>query len=301
MGAFDNFFELGGHSLLATQLVSRVRSAFGVSLPLRALFESPTVAGLMEAVRRAGRDEEGVPPVVPVPRDQPLPLSAAQERLWFLEQLEPGRGTYVMPASLRLAGGLDAGVLQRALDEVVRRHETLRTTFHTADGQPYQEVQPRLALPLPVIDLRRLSGRETEAERLAVALAHQPFDLARGPLLRVSLLRLEAAEHLLLLQVHHVIADAWSLSVLFGELAALYEAFSRGEPSPLPELPVQYADFAAWQRGRCGPGPLRPSDRLLAAAAGRRARGAGAAHRPAAPPGAHLPRRRLLARPLTAR
>ncbi|HEX4963096.1 MAG TPA: amino acid adenylation domain-containing protein [Thermoanaerobaculia bacterium] len=256
VGIFDNFFELGGHSLLATQLVSRVREALGATLPLRALFESPTVAGLAEVLRLSGREEEIVPPVTRVPRDGLLPLSAAQERLWFLEQLEPGRSTYVMPSSLRLAGDLDAGVLRRALGEVVQRHETLRTTFHTTAGRPYQEIRPRLELLLPVVDLRELpaAGREAEAERLAVVTAHQPFDLVRGPLLRVSLLRLAAAEHVLLLQVHHVIADAWSLSVLFSELVALYEAFSRGEPSPLPELPVQYADFAAWQRGPAGQG-----------------------------------------------
>ncbi|HYH46786.1 MAG TPA: amino acid adenylation domain-containing protein, partial [Thermoanaerobaculia bacterium] len=256
IGAADDFFELGGHSLLATQVQSRVREALGVELPLRSLFEKPTVAALAAEVEvlRAGSRGGEITALRPGPRTGRLPLSFSQERLWFLEQLEPGRPTYVMPAALRLAGRLDVAVLGRALAEVVRRHEALRTTFRVTDGVPHQEIRPEIGSLLPVIDLRHLIGAgagagEAEAERIAAAEVRRPFDLTRGPLLRVSLLWLAADEHLCLLQVHHAVADAWSLSRLVHELGRLYAAYHRGEPSPLPGLPVQYADFALWQRG----------------------------------------------------
>ncbi len=250
VGVYDDFFELGGHSLLATRLASRLRTAFGVELPIRQLFETPTLAALAAAVQEARRVD--VPPVVPVPRDSSLPLSFAQERMWFLEQLEPGRSTYIMPSSLRLLGSLRADLLERALNEVARRHETLRTTFGAVDGRPFQEIRPELALAIPVVDLQGVFDREAEAERINAIEVRRPFDLARGPLLRVTLLRLAAEDHLCLLQVHHSIADAWSLGRLMDELTRLYIAFSRGEAAPLPPLPVQYADFAVWQRGPVG-------------------------------------------------
>ncbi|MET0396637.1 MAG: non-ribosomal peptide synthase/polyketide synthase [Longimicrobiaceae bacterium] len=246
------FFDLGGHSLLATQVVSRARQAFGVEVPLRALFEAPTVAGLarrIEALRGAGASP--APPIVPTPRDgAPLPVSFAQQRLWVVDRLEPGSPAYNMPYALRLRGALDTGALRAGLDALARRHETLRTTFAEHGGRPVQVVHPPAPVPLPVLDLRGLpeAAREGEALRLAAEEALRPFDLARGPLLRATLLRLGAADHVLCSTLHHVVSDGWSRGVLVREVSALYAAFRRGEPSPLPELEVQYADFAAWQR-----------------------------------------------------
>ncbi|HSG40923.1 MAG TPA: amino acid adenylation domain-containing protein, partial [Thermoanaerobaculia bacterium] len=226
--------------------------AFGVEVPILRLFEAPTVASLAVEVGEARR--AGAPPVLPVPRDGRLPLSFAQERLWFLESLEPGRSTYIMPSSLRLVGNLRTDLLAKALNEVARRHEALRTTFRVVDGRPCQVIRPELAFPLPVLDLQGLPepAREAEAERIHAAEVRRPFNLVQGPLLRVCLLRLSAEDHLCLLQVHHSIADAWSLGRLMDELGRLYAAFGEGRPSPLPELPVQYADFAVWQRGPAG-------------------------------------------------
>ncbi|MFL6335978.1 MAG: amino acid adenylation domain-containing protein [Pyrinomonadaceae bacterium] len=249
----DNFFELGGHSLLATQVASRGRVALGVELPLRALFTSPTVESLareVEAARRGGKGPE-VPPVGRAPREGDLPLSFAQQRLWFLDQLEPGGSAYNMPAAVRLVGVLDVAALGRALSEVVSRHEVLRTTFFAPAGEPVQVVAPPAPVPLPVTDLSALpeAKREAEAERLAVEEAQRPFDLAVGPPSRASLIRLSTQEHRLLLTMHHIVSDGWSMGVLVREMTALYEAFVQGRPSPLAELPVQYADYAVWQRG----------------------------------------------------
>ncbi|MET0399320.1 MAG: non-ribosomal peptide synthase/polyketide synthase [Longimicrobiaceae bacterium] len=254
VGTGDDFFELGGHSLLATQVVSRVRSALGCELPLRAVFEAPTVAGLarrVDRLRSGAPAGDQAPPLVPLPRDgSPLPASFAQQRLWIIDRLEPGSTAYNMPLALRLRGPLDARVLGRALAEVARRHEVLRTVFGEAGGAPFQVVRPAGGPALRAADLSRLAPgeRAREADRLVPRLAGRPFDLAAGPLFRPALLRLDDAEHVLVLDMHHVVADGWSMGVLFGEVAALYEAFARGAPSPLPELPVQYADYAAWQR-----------------------------------------------------
>ncbi|HEU0052591.1 MAG TPA: condensation domain-containing protein, partial [Longimicrobium sp.] len=251
VGVEENFFALGGHSLLATRVASRVRELLGVELPLRALFEDPTVAALadrVEALRRAGVPP--LPPVVPAPRDGPLPLSFAQERLWIVDRMEPGAAVYNVPAALRLSGALDAAALERSLGEIVRRHEALRTTFREAAGGPVQVVAPFAGFTLPVEELSGLDddAREAEVERRAAAEAARPFDLAAGPLFRAALLRLGAGEHVLLLSMHHIVSDGWSLGVLVRELSALYAAFREGRESPLPDLPVQYADHAAWER-----------------------------------------------------
>jgi len=248
----DNFFDLGGHSLLATQLISRLRDTFGVEFPLRGLFESPTVASLNERLEALLQTEQGLvaPPLLPVSRFGEMLLSFAQARLWFLEQLEPGSSAYNIPAAVRLTGSLDVVALEQSLQEIVQRHEALRTTFAMVSGEPIQVISPVLALTLPLVDLHSLpeAQQEAEVERLATESAQQPFDLAMGPLLRATLLNLGEAEHVLLLTMHHIVSDGWSMGVLIRELAALYEAFSTGKPSPLPELPIQYADFAHWQR-----------------------------------------------------
>ncbi|HEY0096488.1 MAG TPA: condensation domain-containing protein, partial [Archangium sp.] len=181
-----------------------------------------------------------------------FPLSFTQQRLWFLDQLEPGSALYNIPTALRVEGALNALVLERSLEEVVRRHESLRTLFRSEEGQAAQVVLPAPRLPLNVVDLRELPAteREEEAQRLVNAEAIRPFDLARGPLLRTLLLQLGDQDHVLLLTVHHIVSDGWSMDVLIRELVMLYMTFSAGKPSPLPELPIQYVDYASWQRER---------------------------------------------------
>jgi amino acid adenylation domain-containing protein len=252
VGIHDNFFELGGHSLLATQVIYRVRSTLQVELPLRCLFESPTVAGLAESIEATMKAGQGLkaPPIVPVPRDGNLPLSFAQERLWLMDRLEPNNSAYNVPAALRFIGSLNIAALEQSLNEIVRRHEVLRTTFTVVDGQPIQVIAPSLTLKIPVVDLQALPEAEREAEvlKLAERDVQLPFDLAREPLLRVTLLKLGVSEHVVILTMHHIVSDAWSDAVFIRELTALYEAFSTGKSSPLPELAIQYADFAHWQR-----------------------------------------------------
>jgi amino acid adenylation domain-containing protein len=251
VGVHDNFFELGGHSLLATQLMSRVRQSFAVELPLRALFQQPTVAGLALSLETARLGEQELaPPVVRVTREEPLPLSFAQQRLWFIDQLQPGSGAYNLPTAVRLTGQLNLEVTERTFAEVVRRHEALRTTFAAPDGQPVQVVHEAEGFAIPVTDLSAVpeGEREERVRALALAEAQRPFDLQSGPLLRVSLLRLGEADHVALFTMHHIVSDGWSMGILVREVATLYGAYVRGEESPLPELAVQYGDFAAWQR-----------------------------------------------------
>ncbi|HVH13427.1 MAG TPA: condensation domain-containing protein, partial [Longimicrobium sp.] len=252
VGANGDFFALGGHSLLATRVVSRVRQAFGIDLPLRTLFEAPTVAGIAERVQ-ALRAAGGIaaPAIVPAVREGSLPLSFAQERLWFIDQLQPGSAAYNMPYALRMGSGVDLDVLARALTALVARHETLRTVFPTEDGVPVQRVLP----PSPIVpethDLRHLPADEREgaAARLARDEASAPFDLARGPLARARVVRLGDADALVLLTLHHIVSDGWSQDLLARDLSELYAAFAEDREPALPPLPVQYADYAVWQRG----------------------------------------------------
>ncbi|HEX6863532.1 MAG TPA: amino acid adenylation domain-containing protein, partial [Thermoanaerobaculia bacterium] len=252
VGARDDFFDLGGHSLLATQVTSRVRSVLGVELPLRALFEDPTVAALARRIERergSGATPQA-PPLRPAPRDGDLPLSFAQQRLWFLDQLQPGTPLYNIPLSVRLTGPLDPRALEASLGRIVARHESLRTTFPPAGGQPVQRISPPGPWRLPQVDLQALpeDRRRPESLRLAAEESRLPFDLTRGPLLRAALLRLGDGEHAILLTQHHIVSDGWSVRVLMRELAALYPALAEGRPDPLPPLPLQYPDFAVWQR-----------------------------------------------------
>jgi amino acid adenylation domain-containing protein len=248
----DNFFELGGHSLLATQVISRLRKAFCVDLPLRSLFETPTIAKVAQKIEIIRKEVQNVQAKViqPVSHDQDLPLSFAQQRLWFLDQLEGGTATYNMPIALQLSGSLQLTVLEQSLTEIVRRHEALRTTFSVVDGSPMQVIAPPTLITLPVVDLRMLPATEQlgEVQRLISLKAQRPFDLANDSLWRVCLIQLSEDDHVMLLVMHHIVSDGWSTGILLGELSTLYEAFSQGEPSPLPDLPIQYADFAVWQR-----------------------------------------------------
>ncbi|HSU17559.1 non-ribosomal peptide synthetase [Longimicrobium sp.] len=249
VGALDNFFELGGHSLLATQVMARIREIFGVGVPLRLLFEGPSVAELaerLEALRRAGLPV--LPPVAAVERQAQMPLSFGQERLWFLQRLQPESTTYNHPTALRLRGPLDAAALERALGEIVRRHESLRTTFPERGGAPVQVIAPFAGFSLPVAE--HPGADEDEVRRIVDLEAARAFDLAQGPLFRAWLVRIAPQDHLLLLSMHHIVTDGWSMGVLFRELAALYAAFGQGGESPLAEPAVQYADYAAWERAQ---------------------------------------------------
>jgi non-ribosomal peptide synthetase component F len=254
IGNNDNFFDLGGHSLLATQVISRLRDAFKIEIPLSYLFESPTIAECaqrIEAKIRTGEKLETLP-IKPVSRSENLPLSFAQQRLWLLDQLDPGNHTYNEPTGVRLTGSLNITALEQSLKAVVSRHETLRTVFTTVEGQPVQKIQPITDITIPIVDLRvkerSPQQREIEAKRLALAEAQRPFNLAQGPLLRATLLQLDEAEYVLLLTMHHIISDLWSMAILIRELADFYAAFCQGKSLTLPDLPIQYADFAVWQR-----------------------------------------------------
>ena len=261
VGAEDGFFDLGGHSLLAARLVSRVREVFEIELPLADLFQSPTVRSLALRIKALRREEERpAPPVVPLSREErrgeggrEIPLSFAQERLWLFERLDPGSTVFNMPFAARFRGELDVPALARSLEEVVCRHEVLRTTFPAVDGRPVQRIAPAGALcRLPLVDLSGLGDAREAARRLAREQGSRPFHLEREPPLRMLLLRTASGpdtdEHELVVTLHHIAADGWSLEVLVRELGVLYRAFARGEASPLPDLPLQYADWAVWQR-----------------------------------------------------
>jgi acyl carrier protein len=252
VGIEENFFALGGHSLLATQVMSRVREVFGVEVPLRSLFEQPTVAGLAGKIEAALRGDRGVaaPPLARVSREQALPLSFAQQRLWFLDQLEPGSAFYNLHNAVRLKSKLHVPRLEQTLTEIVRRHEVLRTTFQSTDGEVVQVIWPAQDFNIAIEDLSCLPDTEREAavRQLVTEEGKAPFDLSNGPLLRVKLLRLATDEYVVLLTMHHIIGDGWSMGLLVNEIGSLYQAFTNDQPSPLPELPIQYADYAVWQR-----------------------------------------------------
>ncbi|MEM7350068.1 MAG: amino acid adenylation domain-containing protein [Acidobacteriota bacterium] len=253
IGPEDDFFHLGGHSLLATRVMARIVEIFGAELPLRDLFANPTPRRLASRIEEArGQDTIPAPALVPIPRDTPAPLSFAQQRLWFLDHLEPASAAYNLPLALDLRGTLDLDALGRALDEIVRRHEVLRTTLATVDGRPIQIVGEPCGSALPVIDLGHLApGQRGREQRLLIeAEAARPFHLAARPWLRLALLRLATDHWTLLVTMHHIASDGLSLEIFYGELTTLYRAYRRGESSPLADLPVQYGDFAVWQR-RC--------------------------------------------------
>ncbi len=254
VGVQDDFFVLGGHSLLVAQVASRVRQALGAELPIVEIFRRPTVAALAERIGQGGGEAElpELPSVRRVPRDgRPIPLSFPQERVWVLDQLAAeGNIAYNFQVTLTFHGPLDVSVLERTFSELVRRHEILRTSFPTVDGRPVQVIHPPAPVRLPVVDLRGVpaAAREAAAEALVAETVAVPFDVTRAPLIRWRLLRLEEQVWMLIQVEQHFVHDGWSYAVLLRELKALYSAFLRGEPSPLPELPVQYADFAHWQR-----------------------------------------------------
>jgi len=248
----DNFFELGGDSLLVTQLVTRLRHVFGVRVPLRTAFDNPTVAMLAEVIETRSRAEQGLhePPIETVSRNTEIPLSFAQQRLWYVDQLQPGGHTYNIAIAVRIKGPLDIVALEQSFNQIVERHEAMRTTFPSVDGRPLQLIEPAREAKLKLVDLSGSAPakRESESLHLAKEEAERPFDLARGPLFRISLLRLEKLEHVLLLTMHHIISDGWSMGLFIREMALLYDASLKAKTAILPALPVQYADFAHWQR-----------------------------------------------------
>ncbi|WP_375492804.1 amino acid adenylation domain-containing protein [uncultured Nostoc sp.] len=252
IGVYDNFLALGGHSLLAFQILYRIRDIFQVELPMRHFFEAPTISEIADSIIQAQQEDRGcsVVPIQSIGRDGNLPLSFGQERLWFLNELVPNHAFYNVSEAFRLRGVLNSTILEQSLNEIINRHEILRTTYSSLKGQPIQVIHSTFPIKLLVVNLQGLSpdDRESQIRQIILEEAQRPFDLVQGPLLRTTLLQLSSEEHIFLLNLHHILCDDWSLSVLFEELSTLYPAFSTGNPSPLPDLAIQYADFAAWQR-----------------------------------------------------
>ncbi|MFN6558746.1 MAG: amino acid adenylation domain-containing protein [Nostoc sp. ChiSLP01] len=252
VGIHNNFFELGGHSLLATQVVSRIRNIFKVELPLRELFATATVAELAQSIEQLQQQdlELSAPPIFPRAKNKNLPLSYAQQRLWFLDQFEPNSPSYNIPAILRLGGNLNQAALEQSLQEIIHRHEALRTNFVTVNGQPNQIIHTKTNWTVSVVEYQHLPTTEQESalHQLVQQQATQPFDLASEALIRATLVVLKETEHILLVCMHHIVSDAWSMGVFVQELATLYNTYSQGQPSLLAPLAIQYADFAIWQR-----------------------------------------------------
>lgn len=248
----DSFFDLGGHSLLATQVLSRLNQVFQVSLPLRVLFEAPTIAALAQCIDDARREGSLVrlPPLEPVSQGQDLPLSFTQQRFWFMDRLVRNSARHNVPSGVSFIGKLNPQALEQSFSEIVRRHGVLRTTIGQAEEGAIQVIHPHRPLSIALIDLQHLDEQERDAiiRRLLAEQSQRPFDLTRGPLLRLALLKSSPAKHELLFNSHHIVTDAWSTGLFVRELVTLYESGLEGRPSPLPELPVQYADFAVWQR-----------------------------------------------------
>ena len=252
VGIHDNFFELGGHSLLATQLLSRIRTSLKLELPLRSLFAAATLAELAHLIGQLQQQKIELisPPILPRGRDAELPLSYAQQRLWFLDQLQPNSCFYNIPIALHLVGTFNQVALEQSLREIIHRHEALRTNLVIVDGKPSQIIQIQTNWTVSVVELQHLSPAEQEiaTQQLAQEQALLPFDLANQALVRASLVVLSETEHVLLVCMHHIVSDGWSMGVFVKELAVLYNAYSQGQPLPLAPLPIQYADFAIWQR-----------------------------------------------------
>ena len=251
VGIHDNFFELGGHSLLATQLVSRIRQVFQVDIPLRAIFEHPTVEGVAQRIQEQRRQQVGldIAPIEPVPRTDKMPLSYSQQRLWFLQQLNPDSAAYNIPVAIRIRGEVDLTLLRQSVQAVVERHEILRTEIKTDNGIPYQTIRKTIPVEIPEVDLSGIprEQQQQEIERLIREEASRPFDISRAPLFRLKCIRVGKDDQVISFVIHHIISDGWSSGIFIRELTENYFALRQGGTVHRPPLNIQYADFAAWQ------------------------------------------------------